>query len=100
AHVDHVEALLHRPAQSFDEGGPAADEPLAEDAHAHELAVRGDGSDDARARRPVAAHVADLVVLHVYLAVLHADGDRRVDASDETVAGVDAAVDDADRRTG
>ena len=97
AHVDHVVALLDRPAQAGEQHLPGALEPGAEDAHRVELRRGSDRADDPRARRPVPAKVALGVLLGDRFA-LGAEGDHGCpgDLADERMVGLDAAVEDAD----
>src|SRR6185437_2548796 len=96
AHVDDVVALLDRPAQALDEHRAAADEALAEDADAGELALRRDLADDPGAGGAVAADIPHGVRRDHDLVVLDRHDDGGVDQADGGVAGLDAAVDDAD----
>ncbi len=100
AHVDDVVALRDRPPQPLDEHRAAADEALAEHAHADELAVGRDLADDAGARGAVPAQVAQRVGLDQHLVVLDRHGDRRRHIADQWVPRLDAAVDDAHPRAG
>src|SRR4051812_34180385 len=98
AHVDHVEALLHRPAQAAEEHRAAALEPGAEHAGAVQLALRRNRPNDPGARGAVATEVALGVRLDLGLVLVPdaVEGDGTVDLAHERVAGLDAAVEDAD----
>ena len=77
--------------------GPLPVKPGAEHAHAVQLAVRRERADDPGAGGAVPAEVA-LVSSSTTASRRRRrdDGDRAVDAADERVAGLDAAVEDAD----
>ena len=97
AHVDHVEALLDRPAQALEQHRAAALEAGAEHARAVEVALGREAADDPGAGGAVAAEVAFGVVHALDLVVLAAvEGDRALDLADLRVARLDPAVEDAD----
>src|SRR6185503_12513746 len=97
AHVHDVEAVLDRVAKTGDENRAAAGVAGTENAHAVELTLGREGTNDAGARRSVAAEVALLVRLDRDLAVLPAlDRDGPCERPDERVVRLDPAVEDAD----
>src|ERR1700682_6484666 len=57
AQIANVHSVLDRPSQAGDEHRPAATQPFTKDLDAVKLAVRCDGTDDARARGAVAVGV-------------------------------------------
>src|SRR5439155_1788301 len=96
-HVDHVEALLDRPAQAAEEHRAAALETGAEHADAVEAHFRCEGADDPGAGRAVAAEVSFRVLVHLEPSVLGLhDGHRALELADKRMAALDAAVEDAD----
>ena len=101
AHVHDLELLLDRPRQAAQHGLAAALVAGAEDADARQLDVGGERAHDPGAGRSVPAEVALAVVDDLQLAVLVAkDCDRAVDAADERMVELDAAVEDADPDAG
>ena len=79
AHVDHVVALLDRPAQPGEQDLPGALESGAEHPHRVDLHLRGDRADDACARGSVPAQVS--------LGVLVGDGPALLVERDHDCAG-------------
>ncbi len=101
AHVHDLEPLLDRPGEPAQHRLAAAFVAGAEDAHARQLRVGNERADDPRTGRSVPAKIAFRVVDDLELVVVVAQNrDGAVDATDERVLELDAAVEDADADTG
>ena len=95
AHVDDVEALGDRPFEAGEQHRRAARVAGSEHAHARQLALRCEQSDDPGARRAVTAEIAAVVVRDGDLVAFLRDGDRALHGPDERMVELDAAVEHA-----
>src|SRR6185295_3418609 len=101
AHVDDLEPLVDRPAQSFEQHFAATGVAGSEHADAHELAVGCKRPDHAGAGSPMTAEVSRRVLLvDGHLVAVDRDRARLLDFADARMSDFDAAVEDAHANSG